>query len=35
MWSDLDSYPAKLAHRVLADLENSRRLYARNATVIA
>ncbi len=34
MWSDLDAHPTKLAHRVLADLENSRRLYAKNATVV-
>lgn len=34
MWSDLDVRPVELAHRILADLDNSRRLRRRNATVI-
>jgi hypothetical protein len=34
MWDDLEHHPENLAHRVLTDLERSRRLYRRNATVI-
>lgn len=34
MWHDLSNHPEHLAQRVLADLDRSRRLYCRNATII-